>query len=399
MNQQRLANLLFSVGFVLLSLAILVVAILREKDSFSYYENRNLATFPDIVSEDILEGDYFTELETALCDHAPLRKTLMKLKTWTELYVLQLPVVNEVVVTNDDIILSYLDYQVIDQDEIIQQAEEMAYSLSILNETISAYGGTFLYVSVPNKYDYFADYYPSYLNNRSQYLAIETTAFYSAMVKYGVNYLDIGSIWETEGNPSEYMSYIDHHYTWAGAYSTYVSMMEKLNHLTGLELKILDTDDLTVTALPNHYLGSLGRKLLGLWDSEEVLEYATLNQEIPFIRYDRGSDIPSESSVLSFPDSTWSDVFYDVFMGGDISETIIQTEREELPDVLIYGDSYTNAIETILYASFDETRSLDLRSYSTMSLSDYIQEYQPDIVVCIKDSGSMISSTGNGKID
>ena len=85
-------------------------------------------------------------------------------------------------------------------------------------------------------------------------------------------------------------------------------------------------------------------------------------------------------------------------MGGDIPETVIETNRPELPSILIYGDSFTNAVEALAYYSFDEMRSVDLRYYDQMSISQYIQEYKPDIVVCIRDYESLLAVDGNGNL-
>ncbi len=397
MNQRKLSDLLFVGLFMAVLAGVLLITLLRHGGTTSYYENRDLATFPTPAVAAVADGDYFTELETALCDHAPLRTSALKLKTWAELHLFHLPVVNEVVVT-EEALLTYLDYEVYDLDAVPDQAETMVQSLATLNEVIESYGGTLLYVTVPNHYVYYQDLYPSWLNNRSAYIETVTEAFFSAMDAYGLNYLDVGALWEEEGNPSAYMSTVDHHYTWAGCYSAYLAVMESLNSLTGLDLTTLTEGDLTVSTLPNPYLGSNARKLCGLWSSGELLSYATLNTEIAFTRYDKGHDYASAASVFSFPTTTAENVLYSFYMGGDISETILQTEREELPDLLVYGDSFTNAMETILYASFDETRSLDLRSYSAMSLLDYVEDYQPDVVICIRDYGNLLSQSGNGNV-
>ena len=87
---------------------------------------------------------------------------------------------------------------------------------------------------------------------------------------------------------------------------------------------------------------------------------------------------------------------YDLYMCGDRAETVIKTNRPQLPDVLIYGDSFTNALECLAYYSFDEMRSIDLRHYDKMSLADYIEEYKPDYVICIRDYEALIKTEGNG---
>lgn len=89
-------------------------------------------------------------------------------------------------------------------------------------------------------------------------------------------------------------------------------------------------------------------------------------------------------------------VYYGLYMGGDIAETCIRTDRSSLPTALIFGDSFTNAVESLAYYSFDEMRSVDLRHYKTQSISDYIAAYQPDVVICIRDYEALLSRSDNG---
>ena len=85
-------------------------------------------------------------------------------------------------------------------------------------------------------------------------------------------------------------------------------------------------------------------------------------------------------------------------MGGDYGETVLETHRPELPKLLIFGDSFTNALETLLYASFDETRSMDLRHYHGGSLRDYIADYRPDVVLCVLNDSFYYTTAGNGAV-
>ena len=85
-----------------------------------------------------------------------------------------------------------------------------------------------------------------------------------------------------------------------------------------------------------------------------------------------------------------------LYMGGDIAETVIRTDRPELPNALIFGDSFTNPVECLAYYSFNELRSVDLRHYTVQSLSDYIAAYQPDVVLCVRDYQSLLLREFNG---
>ena len=49
-----------------------------------------------------------------------------------------------------------------------------------------------------------------------------------------------------------------------------------------------------------------------------------------------------------------------------------------------------------LWTSFNETRILDLRHYTKMSLYDYIKQYRPDYVVTMVRDEFYFRRTGNG---
>lgn len=45
-------------------LVLMAATILLPKNRYSYYENRNLSTFPEITAESVLSGQVFDDLET-----------------------------------------------------------------------------------------------------------------------------------------------------------------------------------------------------------------------------------------------------------------------------------------------------------------------------------------------
>ena len=89
-------------------------------------------------------------------------------------------------------------------------------------------------------------------------------------------------------------------------------------------------------------------------------------------------------------------VTYSVYMGGDIGESVITTNRPKLPNILIYGDSFTNPLEALLWTQANELRSIDFRYYTQSTLKDYITEHKPDIVICVRDETAFLSEAGNG---
>ena len=206
--------------------------------------------------------------------------------------------------------------------------------------------------------------------------------------------LDMGPVLDTAGNPREYYSMADYHYQFGGAYLTYRAILERLSAELGTELTILDGNSLAVETLPNPYLGSRGRKLFGLEDCGEHLTIGLPRAPVPSpgrttARRPPRQYMPSPPPAQRgcFTPSTW---------GGDVGETVIETNRPDLPSILIYGDSFTNPVECLAYYSFDEMRSIDLRHYREMPLADYIRLHQPDIVVGIRDYEALLSTDYNG---
>jgi hypothetical protein len=377
-------------------LVLMAATILLPKNRYSYYENRNLSAFPEITAESVLSGQVFDDLETLFCDYAAWRTPALKAVTWADLNVFHRPVVNDIVVT-DDALLEQLYTMPDTADDIARKAADVAADNAALRDQIEAYGGHYCYIAVPCQYAYYEDEYPSYLENRSAYTAAELAALNSAMDAQGITHVDMGPIFDSLGHLPAFSSKVDNHYGLRGAYETYRAAVQKLNGDYGLALFFPEEGaDVTFSALPNPYMGSRTRKLLGLRGNGEKLLTAAFREDIPFTRLDNWQEVAS--AVYALPATEDEALTYGLYMGGDIAETCIRTDRSSLPTALIFGDSFTNAVESLAYYSFDEMRSVDLRHYKTQSISDYIAAYQPDVVICIRDYEALLSRSDNGSL-
>ena len=150
--------------------------------------------------------------------------------------------------------------------------------------------------------------------------------------------------------------------------------MERINADTGLGLGALNAEDYAWETLPNPFLGSSNRKLYGLWANDDAVELPYLKEDIPFTRKDMGEDV--EATLFALPETAGVDVTYSVYMGGDIAETVIDTGREELPTLLLYGDSFSNPLECLLWRDFNVTYCVDFRYETEKTLDDYLEEYR-----------------------
>lgn len=389
---KRIAELFMTACFLGVLAAGLAATLTREPQTSSYWENRMLAAFPEPSAQSIGDGSYTTQLEKYLSDHAAMRTSLLMVKALLDLTLCR-PVVNDVVPTEHSL-LPYLPYGTVAPEKIHTQAAAMADNLKRISDTVAECGGYFCYVAVPCQSVSLAEDYPWFLNNQAELNRLKGKALANAMEERGVPYLDMEAVLAEAGGSAQYASLVDNHYSMQGAFETCRLVLEKVSAETELEFPILGTEDMVLETLPNDYMGSRERKLLNMEQRDERLSILIPKNEIPYTRSDNGEH--SQSFVYKLPSSDADGVTYDLYMGGDIAHTVLDTGRDRLPSILIYGDSFTNPVECVAYLSFDEMHSLDLRHYHEMSLEDYIRLLQPEVVVCIRDYDFLLDPRGNG---
>ena len=386
-------------ALLLILLAVLLAvpswtALRSRKDTTAYYENRALAELPAVTAESLWDGSLGTDLETWYSDHAPGRTTLLKADTAVQLDLLRRPAVNEVVDAGD-VLLPLLSYDERDPAEYPDLARAAAEKFGKLSDFIRSYGGTFCYVGVPEQRVYFRDKYPDYLSAHETEVTAGDGAYARAMAAAGVDFLDMGAVFDGQGHPESYYSAVDHHYSYYGAYAAYRAILDHLAE-AGWDLPVLTEADLDFQALPNPCLATRNRKLYNLWPNDERAVTGVQRDPVPFTRTDNGQ--PSDRPLFVLPQADYLPATYNLYMGGDFAETVLETDRPDLPNALIFGDSFTNALETLLYASFNETRVLDLRHYDAMSLRAYLDQYRPDVVLCVQNDTFYYLSGGNNNV-
>ena len=341
-------------------------SVFSPKEKGSFYENRRLAVFPVPSVETVLDGTFFSNVETYISDHFAYRVPLLRLNVRKEL-ALHNPVVSNTVIAGDTL-LPYHGRPRTDYDH--ENMQTVLDALSQVSAACETVGAKFVYLSIPEQSSALRYKYPSYLTSGTYTDDSMRTDFLAGLDARGIDCLNMAEYLCTD--PEKYYSKTDHHYNLYGAYETYLRTMEHLQTL-GIDAPV--TTDVTIEPIERQFLGSRSRKLLGEYPTDDKLYRFTLGTPVPFTRTD--NDKPVASTVVN---ENFNNV-YDYYMGGDIGETIIKTNRPGLPRVLVVGDSFTNPLEGILYTSCDEMRSLDYRHYDGENILDYIADYQPDVVL------------------
>ncbi len=83
---------------------------------------------------------------------------------------------------------------------------------------------------------------------------------------------------------------------------------------------------------------------------------------------------------------------YGTFYGGDVGEIIFDTGRKDRPNILIFGDSFDNAILKLIAGHFNKTHSIDLRHYekrmgTPFLIDEYMKTHKIDKVMFIGNQG------------
>ena len=377
--------------FIAVILALPILTKIEKSQGVSVSENRALAKPPVLTAENVFSGAYLPGWNTYLSDHLWRRDDWLCCDTAIKLAAGH-RVVRDVVVT-PTALLPYIASDAPDPDAE-PRAAAMADKYAALAKFTAEHGGVFLYINVPEQQSMFSGIYPAGMATGMLRINSQNNAFAAAMAARGVNYLDMRPVFVSaaaDENALLYYARTDHHYNMRGAFLTYETLCATLSRL-GVDARV--KTGASFCTLTNTFNGSRGRKINNLNGFNDKLEYVTWDDPVPFTRFDNGALIPP--LVYMMPASSEQEIEYTLYMGGDIPETIITTDRPELPNALIFGDSFTNALETVLYTSFNTTVGLDFRYNKTKSICDYIAEYKPAVVICLRDDTATLSADGNG---
>lgn len=374
-------------GFFLLSLR-------DRRQEVSVYENRRLAAHPDFSFQSLWDGSYFRGWDDYFADHVWHRDDRMREYQWLQLYAKRVVTTNDVVIAKDCLLplLPEQDYSGYDYQP---RSRAAADRLSALQKKVEAMGAVFLYVGIDEQRTALADRYPPYLYSKSDYYETMGSTFRRFCDAEDISTLFVRDVMDPEADPLASYSAVDHHFKLHGAYLSYRAICDRLQASLG-PFPVAEEARLGAYELPGEFYGSYNRRLYDLSPIHEQLTVFDQSILPAFRRWDNGEQ--TDAPVLQLP-AEGEKVQYTVFMGGDKAETVIRTDRPELPSILIVGDSFTNPIEALCVYSFNEIRSLDFRHYEEMSLTEYLALHPVDAVVIIRDNLNYVEDTGNGALE
>lgn len=220
------------------------VSVFSPKEKGSFYENRRLAVFPVASVETVLDGTFFSDVETYISDHFACRVPLLRLNVRKEL-ALHNPVVSNTVIAGDTL-LPYHGKPRTDYDH--ENMQTVLDALSQVSAACETVGAKFVYLSIPEQSSALRYKYPSYLTSGTYTDDSMRTDFLAGLDARGIDCLNMAEYLCTD--PEKYYSKTDHHYNFYGAYENYLRTMEHLQTL-GIDAPV--TTDVTIEPIDDRF--------------------------------------------------------------------------------------------------------------------------------------------------
>lgn len=383
---QRKINLVTVIGFAVLIFGFALAFLILPDNSFSEQENRSLRTFPSFSLEKLASGEFSDEINDYFADQFPMRDTLVGLKGVTEIALGKGE--NNGILLGDDGQLaerlfavygmessSRTDLDAFDVDHIRASAEG-------LNRVTDSLNVPFTVLLTGRTVDIAASVfdYPADVSNALQQTVKDA-------LNQNVSYVETIPMLREKYDSGEYVYYkTDHHWTAWGAYYAYVEVMKSF----GMEADILPAEAFEKETVATAFYGTAwsagGMKFV----PPDSMEFWLYGNEDTFTVTADGRELDGfySRSYLEKKDK------YSAFLDGthDVV-TVTKNTGEERPTLLLFKDSFANALAPFLAQHFDLVL-LNLSSARTdyTDVTSYTAQYGADRVLLVYTLENVITA-------
>ncbi len=429
---------MFVLSYFILMLGFLALRLILPTPTISLAENRELKKMPQISLQNIFFGKFTTEFEDYFADTFPLRNQFIKAGDYVS-YLFKIPVsgVDSIVVIGDNIMQgtdmygedgaengqdpaeavppsapseeavnpytgeptprpeqdikdmkdkgTYLLTDTAIYKEIILNPEEYTKWAEGIGRLAKALPGKKIIVmSPPNSYPFYADskYFKS---ENDQKAGIED--MYGKMAS-GIYTADTYS--RLNEHKEEYIYFrTDHHWTALGAYYGYIAFCEA----AGIQPEPLGV--MQKNTYERDFLGSNYKQLKNtakaklIRQSPDHVDYYIPAAKCGITMYEKtplkdGIDIPMFD--LDLPSKDWN--CYHIFLGGDYPSIKITTDTRNGKSIVLFKDSYANALTPFLTSNYQDIYLVDFRDYNykrepDFSLEQFVKDNDIDDILLI----------------
>ena len=369
MKRSNLANKIFIIILVIIS-SIIILKLIKNSNEYNLVDNRTSYKFVNPTIKTILSGEFQTSVEDATADQMPkynyFKLAYIKFSNYINfktIYLLKLDELNRYIkVGNINLYKDYLLYEPSKKNELKESLQNDIKEINNIKEKTKA--NIYLYfVETDSNYDF--------ANNEK----IDIIPYLKENLNISDKNIETFNI-SSFDNYTKYFYKTDHHWNHLGANKGYIEIANliKLKNIKQKEdILCFDTAESVGSKAKN--IGSI--KLF----KDRMCKYI---YDLPkfeiYISGEKKSDYGSSNEKLKKSEK----ISYGDLYGGDYDEIIfINEESNNQKKLLIYANSYSNAINKLLASHYKETYVIDGRHYKEKTMIEYINENNIDDVLIL----------------
>lgn len=269
-------------------------------------ENKVLASQPEVIVDNKLNLKYFSDLEAYFSDHFAYRQELVTTNAIIKSYVFAESSEDLAIVGKDGwlyLSVSLEDYQGTNVASS-RGLNNMAKTLSLMQEYVESLGGEFVFACAPNKNTLYPEYMPYYYRVFDEYSNLDLLT--TKLNSYNINYVDLQGMFENEDEILYHKG--DSHWNNKGAAMVQDAILDKIS------ADHIDFSDLEYTTYDT-FEGDIDKILYPLDRHTEVeydysryfaYEYITPLTDTPIVEQpivETTNNNPSRGNLLCFRDS------------------------------------------------------------------------------------------------
>lgn len=310
----------------------------------SEWENRYLATMPELTVSNILDSSFMTGYEDYINDQLPIRDALIKVKAVSEAVLFKIE--NNGIVRGKN---SQLFTKNIGNSSVFDK------NIKIIDQFISTIPNNVTVAIAPNANGVLEGLVPKGMPEVNQGEKLEALMADNSLLKTA-KVVNLKGVLDTHGD--EYIYYrTDHHWTSLGAYYAYREILDN---------PAFSADSVNTHTVEDFY-GTLYAKYKGVGVVGDTITYYD-------IKVDSYNTVDGDFDSLYDMDKT--EVFdkYAMFMRGNPAKAQIHSsECQNGKSLVVFKDSYANCLIPYLTYDYENITLIDLR-YFGESVKSFMEE-------------------------
>jgi len=358
------------IGILMLALLIgmAVFHFVQTDKAYSSKEKRTLQQLPELTLETLTDGSWMEKMGIYLADQFPLRDTWMAFESNFSV-LLGKTQSNGVYYSQNDRLIEQFETP----DVVLRQK-----TLDAVNQFGENIPNSHLYFClVPTAITIYEEDLPLFVEDGIEQSYLD--AFSEGLSEH-IQFIAVTDALKNQKETGTSVYYrTDHHWTTEGAYAAYKEIAQTIGW---------ETAELDKGVVCNQFRGSLSASS---GYSTHNLDAITLYQNEKTSVFVHHGDTREVTSSLYDIEKLDSDNPYEVFLGGNESTITIETSAEADRTLLLFKDSYANALIPFLIDHYSTIQVVDPRYYND-SLEALFTQYQYDDVLFLYNANTLSKS-------